>query len=75
MEYLQAQPQPRNDINLDMLIWLSESSLSVLFSEVSQIRDLSYISARYLTQGSSTTTGDQHTSTNGACSTNGTRST
>ena len=30
---------PRNDINLDMLIWLSESSLSGLFSEVSLIRD------------------------------------
>ena len=29
----------RNDINLDMLIWLSESSLSGLFSEVSLIRD------------------------------------
>ena len=29
----------RNDINLDMLIWLSESSLSDLFSEVSLIRD------------------------------------
>jgi hypothetical protein len=30
---------PRNDINLDMLIGLSESSLSGLFSEVSLIRD------------------------------------
>jgi hypothetical protein len=30
---------PRNDINLDMLIWLSESNLSGLFSEVSLIRD------------------------------------
>jgi len=30
---------PRHDINLDMLIWLSESSLSVWFSEVSLIRD------------------------------------
>ena len=29
----------RNDINLDMLIWLSESRLSDLFSEVSLIRD------------------------------------
>jgi hypothetical protein len=29
----------RHDINLDMLIWLSESSLSGLFSEVSLIRD------------------------------------
>ncbi len=29
----------RNDIKLDMLIWLSESSLSGLFSEVSLIRD------------------------------------
>jgi hypothetical protein len=29
----------RNDINLDMLIWLSESRLPGLFSEVSLIRD------------------------------------
>ncbi len=29
----------RNDINLDILIWLSESSLSGFFSEVSLIRD------------------------------------
>ena len=30
---------PRHDINLDMLIWLSESSLGDWFSEVSLIRD------------------------------------
>jgi hypothetical protein len=29
----------RNDINLEMLIWLSESILSDLFFEVSLIRD------------------------------------
>jgi hypothetical protein len=31
--------QSRHDINRDMLIWLSESSLAGWFSEVSLIRD------------------------------------